>query len=125
MTKSLNNATIETLIEKASSYIDHMFRKGDISENDYKWLTDVNTEGSGFSPQDIIYMARENRDVLADRRRRVQEHRAVQDAATLGELNSFVRDLNEQDTSPFVLHQRFLSCETWCKYHQHQYRNNC
>lgn len=93
--------------EKAGSYIDHMFRRGDITENDYKWLTDVNTEGSGFSPQDIIYMARENRDVLADRRRRVQEHRAVQDAATLGELNSFVRDLNEQDTSPFDRDESF------------------
>ena len=93
--------------EKASSYIDHMFRKGDISENDYKWLTDVNTEGSGFSPQDIIYMARENRDELADRRRRVQEHRAAQDAATFGELNSFVRDLNEQDISPFDRDESF------------------
>lgn len=93
--------------EKAGSYIDHMFRRGDITENDYKWLTDVNTEGSGFSPQDIIYMARENRDVLADRRRRVQERRAVQDAATLGELNSFVRDLNEQDTSPFDRDESF------------------
>lgn len=93
--------------EKASSYIDHMFRKGDISENDYRWLSDVNTEGSGFSPQDIIYMARENRDVLADRRRRVQEHRVAQDAATLGELNSFARDLNEQDTSPFDRDESF------------------
>ena len=93
--------------EKASSYIGHMFRKGDISENDYRWLSDVNTEGSGFSPQDIIYMARENRDVLADRRRRVQEHRVAQDAATLGELNSFARDLNEQDVSPFDRDESF------------------
>lgn len=90
--KSLQQAVARN---KVGSLLGHMYRRGDITERDYNWLIDVNNEGSGFSAQDIVYMAREDRDELADRRKRVQEHKALQGAATFGELSSFVRDLNE------------------------------
>lgn len=95
--KEAERKTAQALVqrEKASSYLNHMFRKGDITEADYKWLADVNTEGTGFSPQDVVYMAKESKEELTDRRRRVQERKVAEGAATFGELNSFVRDLNE------------------------------
>lgn len=69
-------AALSSKKDAAESMIAHMYRKGEISEKDYQWLSDVNRDAdSGFSPRDVVYRARELRDEEKDRQKRVDERK--------------------------------------------------
>lgn len=56
--------------DRVTDLLGHMYRKGDLSKTDYQWLADVNDEGSGYSPREVAYRAKE---MAAERVRRLKE----------------------------------------------------
>lgn len=87
--------------QKVSSYVNHLYRKGEIGKNDWMWLSDVNNASTGFSPQDVMYMAKERKDEYKDRLKQAHSRVQAREEADLGGWNAYARALNEEDPFSF------------------------
>lgn len=107
------NKQLTSSVNSTSSYLLHHWRKGNITEDQYYELSELLNTESGYTPLDIRYKAREAAAETKAMRKGVEEERALQDAAILGDLRSFANELNsdtsnEWDREDAIARQRYL-----------------
>jgi hypothetical protein len=86
---------------KADEFVQHLYRSGALEKNDWLWLTDVNNDSTGFTPSEIVDMARERKASFQERQKAAHERVLAREEAEFGNWRSFARDLTESDPSPF------------------------
>ena len=67
--------------QSAGEYLTRLYRGGKLGYNDWSWLSDVNNDTTGFSPKDIMSMARERADERKQKLGEIKAMRAQREAA--------------------------------------------
>lgn len=79
---------------QANSFIDHLYRAGELAKSDWEWLRDVNDESTNYSPRDIIYMARERSGEYKAQQKEAKQAAASKEASDLSALNEIASKLS-------------------------------